>query len=187
MGGAPDTDWVSLEAEIERKDPSLPRVVVVPATSVQHWDLAGTSIVLVEIDEVSIGRRSLKRWPERDAWFFDVTEAQSRSLGVDQGDGVRVALRLADPSPPTEILDLLRSLPSLRASWDGLSPSRQRAVSEHVRAGKREETRRRRAPAALAVEDDRGDEGAAADSRSLGGPGAACRRDCGREAIETLI
>lgn len=141
--------FVRVESEVERKRPSLPRFVVIPGSVLSGWGLSGTTMVDVEINGVAIGRRSLKAWPERDAWFFDLTDAQSKKLGVDRGDVVSVELCPADPSPPAEILRLLELHPSTRRAWSHLSPAQRRMRGEHVRSAKRAETRERRARAAL--------------------------------------
>jgi uncharacterized protein YdeI (YjbR/CyaY-like superfamily) len=80
---------------------------------------------------------------------LEVTERQCRDVGIETGDVVRVELRRASTEPPTEILELIRSEPTLAERWVALTPARKRQVAEHVRAAKRAERRVRRARKAL--------------------------------------
>lgn len=136
---------VRTEAKVERKATSLPRFVCVPQGLLEGWGLRGTTMVEVRLNGVGLGRRSLKEWPERDAWFFDVTDAHAESASVETGDRVRVEMELAPTDPPAELAELLDSDEGARQAWDELTPSRKRMLSEHVRDAKRPETRRRRA------------------------------------------
>ncbi len=152
MTGEAPSRVVRFEGVVERKRPSLPRFVVAPATALAPWSLQGTTIVEVTVEGVDVGRRSLKRWEEYDGWFFDLTERQCGDAGVDTGDGVSVELRLATTAPPPELRELIDDNRVAKRAWDSLSDARRRMISEHVRAAKREDTRRRRASRALGVE-----------------------------------
>lgn len=141
-------------ATVLRKDPSLPRYVVLPNGAVDSWELTGTTVIEVSADGVALGRRSLKRWsPGADAWFFELTEDHCRRAGIDTGDTVRFELGRADETPPPEITGLLESDPAARARWNGLTAAARRSLSEHVRAGRRPTTRQRRARKGLGVDD----------------------------------
>ncbi|MDX1647196.1 MAG: YdeI/OmpD-associated family protein [Longimicrobiales bacterium] len=144
---------VRVTTEVERKAPDLPRFVVVPASALEAWDLDGTTVVRVELAGEDLGRRTLKRWAQRNGWFFDLTQAHCRSTGVDAGDIVDVTLRRADEGPPEEIVDLVASDPEAGRRWSELTEARRRQVAEHVRSAKRAETRRRRARKALSPPD----------------------------------
>lgn len=154
MAGREDQvgDFVTVRSTVERKDPSLPRFIAIPSASVETWSLEATRTVLVEVNGIPIGRRSLKYWSDRDSWFFDLTARQCLDSRAEEGDAVEVRVALADESPPAEILEVLRESSAKQDYWNGLSPSRQREISEHVRSGMREETRRRRAHSALGIQ-----------------------------------
>lgn len=142
-------ETVHAASVVERKDPSLPRFVVVPEAVVSAWSLDGTTVVEVTLNGTDLGRRTLKLWPERDGWFFDLTEAHCRNAGVDTGEAVRVELSRADTSPPEELRRVIVSDEEAAARWEALTPARRRQIAEHVRSAKRPETRRRRARKAL--------------------------------------
>lgn len=152
MSGKAPSHVVRFEGVVERKSPSLPRFVVAPAAAVARWSLQGTTVVEVTVEGVEVGRRSLKRWEERDGWFFDLTEQQCGDAGVDTDDGVSIELRLATTAPPPELRELIDADPVAKRAWESLSDARRRMIAEHVRAAKREDTRRRRASRALGVE-----------------------------------
>lgn len=153
MHPKPDESWVVCDDTlIERKSDSLPRFVVLPDSALAGWGLEGTSVVEVTIDGRALGRRSLKAWPEREGWFFDLTERQAEEAGVRTGDRVSVSVRLASTEPPKELGDLLDGDPAARAAWRSLTDARRRMISEHVRDAVRSETRRRRARRALGLD-----------------------------------
>lgn len=140
---------VRTTAAVERKDPSLPRFVVVADDDVSAWALDGTTVVEVTLNGTDLGRRTLKRWPERNGWFFDLPEAHCQHAGVDTGDAVRAELTRADTSPPEELRQVIASDDEAAERWEKMSPARRRQIAEHVRSAKRPETRRRRARKAL--------------------------------------
>lgn len=144
-------DVLRFRAAVERKANTLPRFVVASSTLLAPWELDGTTIVEVSIGGASLGRRSLKRWPERDGWFFDLTEEQCARMGVDTGDDLAIELRLASTDVPQELRRLVERDAAAARAWGSFSESRRRMLAEHVRAGKRAETRRRRARRALGV------------------------------------
>ena len=140
------------ETTVERKADTLPRYVVVPAELVEPWKLESTTPVEVTLSETPIGRRSLKRWGRgRDVWFFDLTEKQCASAGVDTGDLVRVELKRASDEPPAEVIELLENDPRARAAWDALTKARRRMLCDQVREAKAPATRTRRARRGLGL------------------------------------
>lgn len=86
-------------------------------------------------------------------------DASSQSIhlctaGLNVGDRVALALRLADASIPAEPESLLAGDEGLAAAWQALSEHRRGDASEHIRAAKGQATRQRRA--ALTTEALRG-------------------------------
>lgn len=148
-GGYSDTMAIRLESTVERKDPALPRYVVVPEDALAQWALDGTTMVEVEVNGTSLGRRSLKRWSERGGWFFDLTEIHAERASVEVGDRVVIEIARASTELPDELRALLDDDAEARRRWESLTASRRRMLAEHVRSAKRAETRARRAAAAL--------------------------------------
>lgn len=139
-----------VRATVERKASDLPRFVVVPTSRLRSWDLHGTTVVEVRINNVAVGRRSLKHWGKnRDCWFIDLPEAVCRRANVDTGSRIVLDLTRAPDDLPVELAELLDSSPDARRSWESRTPGERRMLAEHVRAAKKPETRARRAVKAL--------------------------------------
>jgi hypothetical protein len=141
---------VAVQGRVQRKRPDLPRFVTIPGEALADWRLRDTTPVEVNLDGTGIGRRNLKAWgPDGDLWFFDLTAVQCEQAGVDEGDAVTVELVLATTSLPDELQDILDRDPRALARWEELSPSARRRLADHVREGRRVETRMRRARRSL--------------------------------------
>jgi len=96
---------------------------------------------------VDVGRRTIKRW-DADRWWIDVPDPVCRKLQIDVGSPVELELALADPTPPRELVAVLRT-PKARRQWEALTEAQRRMVAEHVSAAKQSITRERRARQAL--------------------------------------
>jgi hypothetical protein len=142
---------VTLSAAIERKQPGLPRYLVVPAAAVAAWGLEGTTVVELEINGVALERRAIKSW-DADRWFLSITAPDCRQLGVDTGDVVSIRMRVAPTELPAELAALLETDPRARRVWDRLTESRRRMLREEIAAAKQSATRARRARRALTGE-----------------------------------
>jgi hypothetical protein len=137
-------DPVELQLVIERKDPALPRFVVVPATAIAHLQLTGTTVVEGSLNGVQFGRQTIKPW-DADRWFMSVTEALCRKAGVDTGDRVAVSFRVAAEVMPPELEKLLQDDRVARARWQALTEPQRRMLREEVLALKTSTARLRRA------------------------------------------
>lgn len=143
---------VVFTAALQRKDPKLPVYVLVPCAAVAHWQLEATTMVEGTINGQAFGRRSMKKMnatPHSD-WFVEFTAPICKVLGVQVGDDLQVSLHLAASETPKELEDQLSVSPDIRALWSSLSEYTRRTGAEHVRAGKTEATRLRRAQAIAA-------------------------------------
>jgi len=137
---------------VSRHMPQFPRLVTVPWDEVARWKPAGTTTVDATVNGEAIGRRSLLRWDERHCWWFVLPDPTCRKLGVDEGDGVQVELRLASTELPAEMAALISKNKAARAAWERLTPAQQRMLREEVAAGKQSATRTRRASRGLGLE-----------------------------------
>ena len=144
---------ISLSSRVERHHREMPRYLEVPSSTVAEWRLQGTTVVEGTINEIPIGRRSLKRWGD-ERWFIDLPAKLYHAAGVDTGDHVRLNIRIASTELPTELAGLLSRSSAARETWGRLMPRRQRMVREHVAAAKRPQTRDRWARCALGVGDE---------------------------------
>ena len=82
-------------ARIQRKDPKLPRFIVVPSMLVADCGVDQNVTVTGELNGVNLGRRSLKRW-DADRWFIQVPEPVCKKANVDTGDMVTVTMQIAE-------------------------------------------------------------------------------------------
>ena len=112
------------------------------------WTLTETTTVLAAIGESRPVRRSLKRWDD-DRWFIDLPRPLLGAADLSVGDEVTVSLSLAPTDLPEELREILASNPNAAARWEKMSASQRRSLREHVSAGVKSETRRRRAERAF--------------------------------------
>jgi hypothetical protein len=142
---------IEVTARIERKLPTLPRYVVVPAEAVAPWGLAATTTVDVAVNDVYAGRLSLKKWDD-DRWFLNISEAVCRRLGIDTGERVLLEIRLASTALPAELEKLLSENSEARARWDALTEPQRRMTREEIHRATNPATRRKRAARLLGLE-----------------------------------
>lgn len=130
------------EAIVERKDPGLPRYVIVPAEAVDAvGGRAGTVVALCAIGGAAPVRRSVKPWGD-GRWFLELTERQCRAAGIDTGD--RVSLRLTPAPAMPEALSAALGRAGLTPAWEALPASERRGLAEAVFDARRPATAERR-------------------------------------------
>ena len=139
---------VTIDVEIERKQPDLPRFIVVPSRAIETWGLTKTSVVDVVLNGVDIGRRSIVPW-DAGRWFISMSEALCKRAGVDTGDRAALTIARATDALPAELEQLIASDAAARRRWERLSEAQQRMLAENVREAKQSATRERRARKAL--------------------------------------
>jgi len=140
---------LNVTSTIEHKHPGLPRFVCIPIRRIAPLKLSGTTTVEMTMNGIDTGRRSLKRWDDRNCWWMDLPDALCRKAGVDTGDTVKLSLRIASEDLPEELARLIKNNAAARARWEGLTPGQQRMLREEVLAGKQPATRERRAARGL--------------------------------------
>ena len=138
---------------IEHKHEGLPRFVCIPMARVDPWKLQGTTTVEVSMNGVNIGRRSLKRWEDRNCWWMDLSNDVCRRAGVETGDRVSLSLTIASAKLPDELVRMLENNSKARARWEALTPGQQRMLREEILAAKQSSTRERRAAHAFGIKD----------------------------------
>jgi hypothetical protein len=140
---------VTYRATIERKQPQLPRYVVIPASIPNAWNLNGTITVTGTINGADLGRRGLKSWGDGKRWFFEIPEPLCRKAGADTGDEVLLVFAPAKDAIPHEVAEMLLTSRKFAEVWDRLTPGRQRQFAEWVGSAKQQNTRTRRARSLL--------------------------------------
>ncbi len=85
---------LGLMAKIQRKDPKLPRFIVVPSMLMDDWGVTQNIEIVGELNGVDMGRRPLKRWDD-ERWFIQIPEPLCKKANVDTGDMVTVTMLIA--------------------------------------------------------------------------------------------
>ncbi len=142
---------LNVTSTIEHKHEGLPRFVCIPMSKVDPWKLQGTTTVEVTMNGVNIGRRSLKRWDDRDCWWMDLADAVCRKAKVETGDRAKLSLKIASEELPAELAQLIKENSRARARWEELTPGQRRMLRAEVLAAKQTATRERRAARVLGI------------------------------------
>lgn len=136
---------VRYKARIERKQPQLPRYVVIPARIPEAWKRSGTTTITGTVNGFDLGRRGLKPWGDGKRWFFELPEPICRQAGADTGDEVVLIFAPAEDKIPMELSELLAANVAFAGAWRRLPLGRQRELAEWVASAKKKQTRTRRA------------------------------------------
>ncbi len=143
---------LNVTSTIEHKHEGLPRFVCIPMKKVDPWQLTGTTTVDLSINDVNVGRRSLKCWDDRNCWWMDLSNNVCRKAGIETGDRVKLTLKVASEELPAELEELLRKNSAARQRWELLTPGQQRMLREDILTAKQSSTRARRAARALNID-----------------------------------
>ncbi|OQW55447.1 MAG: hypothetical protein A4S17_06200 [Proteobacteria bacterium HN_bin10] len=82
---------ISFSAKILRKQPDLPRYIVVKPEHV--GGRAAAFVAMVSLNASPPFERNIRPWGKgSDAFFFNLTDVQCRKAGVDTGDHCQVCI-----------------------------------------------------------------------------------------------
>jgi len=141
----PKPEEITVTSKVIRHNPQFSRLVTIPLAELEQWKLTGTATVEGTINNTDLGRRSLKRWDERQCWWIDLPEPLCKKAKLETGDRVQLTIRLATEDLPDELKELLKNNSVAKGNWDKLTQSQQRMLREEIFAAKTSATRRRRA------------------------------------------
>ena len=136
---------ITVTTKVIRHNPQFSRLATIPLAKVAPWNLSGTTVVEGTINGVALGRRSLKRWDERECWWIDLPEPLCKKAKVDEGDDVKLVIQLASEDLPEELKQLLAENKQAAAKWKTLTAAQQRMLREEIFAARTSATRTRRA------------------------------------------
>src|SRR6185295_10848298 len=94
-GGVTRMKEIKIQSTIIRHMPQFSRLVTIPLKAVSAWNLDGTTVVEGTINGIELGRRSLKRWDDRNCWWIDLPEPLCKRAKIDTGDKVTLKIHLA--------------------------------------------------------------------------------------------
>jgi hypothetical protein len=147
-----DMKSLNVISTIEHKHEGLPRFVCIPMKKVDPLGLNGTTTVDLTINGIGVGRRSLKRWDDRNCWWMDLSNDVCRKANIETGDVVKLSLTIASDELPPELAALIKRNSSARSRWKKLTTGQQRMLREEILSAKQSATRARRAARALGVD-----------------------------------
>lgn len=136
---------ITVTSKVIRHNPQFSRLVTIPLSTIEPWKLTSTTTVEGTINNMDLGRRSLKRWDERKCWWIDLPEPLCKKAKLETGDEVKLTIRIASEDIPDELKDLLKDNSVAKANWEKLTQPQQRMLREDIFAAKNSTTRRRRA------------------------------------------
>jgi hypothetical protein len=136
---------INVNCKVTHHHPQFSRLLTIPLDTIAPWKLTGTAVVEGTINEMELGRRSLKRWDDRQCWWIDLPGPLCKKAKLETGDTVKLSIRLASEDLPEELKHLLRENPAAKNRWEKLTMAQQRMLREEIFAAKTFETRSRRA------------------------------------------
>jgi len=145
----PKPKQITIISTITRHHPQFSRLVTIPLDVVAPWKLSDTTVIEGTINDTELGRRSMKRWDDRQCWWIDLPEPLCKRAKLETGDEVTLKIRMASEDLPDELTELLAKSSKAKANWEMLTKAQQRMLREEIFAGKSSETRSRRAKKVL--------------------------------------
>ncbi len=145
----PKPKQISTTSKVIRHHPQFSRLVTIPLDKIAPWKLNGTTVVEGTINETDLGRRTLKRWDDRQCWWIDLPETLCKKAKLEEGDVVKLTIRLSSEELPAELKRLLKANSVAKAGWEKLTQAQQRMLREEIFAAKTSATRIRRAEKVL--------------------------------------
>src|SRR6185295_15922137 len=136
---------ISLTSKVIRHHPQLSRLVTIPSEKILPWKLEQTTVVEGTINGVELGRRSLKRWDDRNCWWIDLPETLCKKARLETGTTVLLNIRPASEELPQELQQLLKDNAQAKQRWESLTRAQQRMLREEIFAAKTASTRIKRA------------------------------------------
>jgi Bacteriocin-protection, YdeI or OmpD-Associated len=136
---------IKLTATVIRHHPQFSRLVTIPLDLVAPFKLEHTTVIEGTINGLDLGRRSLKRWDDRNCWWIDLPEPLCRKASLETGSTVHLVIRPASEELPTELLNLLKRNAGANQQWKKLTKAQQRMLREDILSAKTSATRSKRA------------------------------------------
>jgi len=145
----PKPKQITIISTVSRHHPQFSRLVTISLDVVAPWKLSDTTVIEGTINDTELGRRSMKRWDDRNCWWIDLPEPLCQRAKLETGDEVTLKISLASEDLPDELTELLTKSSQAKANWEKLTKAQQRMLREEILAGKSSETRSRRAKKVL--------------------------------------
>jgi hypothetical protein len=88
---------ISLQTELLCNDLGLTAFILIPAISVEIWNVKESATVIALIEGLETGKKSLKRLSlsENSDWILELTLPFCRMASIKAGDVINVSMKLA--------------------------------------------------------------------------------------------
>ena len=136
---------IKLASTVIRHHPQFSRLVTIPLDVVAPWKLENTTVIEGTINGVDLGRRSLKRWDDRNCWWIDLPEPLCKKASLETGAAVELVIQRASEELPAELRNVLKENAAATRKWDKLTKAQQRMLREDLLSAKTSATRVKRA------------------------------------------
>src|SRR6476661_1694249 len=94
---------IKLASTVIRHHPQFSRLVTIPLGRHCPWKIEHTTVIEGTINGIDLGRRSLKRWDDRNCWWIDLPEPLCRKANLETGTAVELVIQLASEELPAEL------------------------------------------------------------------------------------
>jgi len=136
---------IKLASTVIRHHPQFSRLVTIPLDVIAPWKIEHTTVIEGTINGIDLGRRSLKRWDDRNCWWIDLPEPLCRKANLETGTKVELIIRLASEDLPEELENLLTQNLQAKERWAKLTKGQQRMLREEIWSARTTMTRTKRA------------------------------------------
>src|SRR6476661_4403786 len=136
---------IKVTSIVIRHNPQFSRLVTIPLDVIAPWKIEHTTVIEGTINGVHLGRRSLKRWDDRNCWWIDLPEPLCKKASLETGSAVELVIQLASEELPAELRNVLKENAAATRKWNKLTKAQQRMLREDLLSAKTSATRVKRA------------------------------------------
>ena len=136
---------IKVTSTVIRHNPQFSRIVTIPLDVIAPWKIEHTTVIEGTINGVHLGRRSLKRWDDRNCWWIDLPEPLCKKARLETGAAVELVIQRASEELPAELRNVLKENAAATRKWDKLTKAQQRMLREDLLSAKTSATRVKRA------------------------------------------
>src|SRR6476646_7950703 len=104
----PKPKQITITSTVTRHHPQFARLVTIPLETVAPWKISDTTVIEGTINDTELGRRSLKRWDDRNCWWIDLPEPLCKRAKLETGSAVELVIQRASEELPAELRNVLK-------------------------------------------------------------------------------
>ena len=88
----PKKQTLTITSTAIRHMPQFSRLLTIPLDKIAPWKIDQTTVVEASVNGVNLGRRSIKRWDNRDCWWIDLLDPLCQKAKIHTGDEVELTI-----------------------------------------------------------------------------------------------